>query len=315
MERNHEGAARHVGVEIEFAAVSAEDATGVVKALFGGEIETVDPHQYFVRGTELGDFECKLDFQYAHKTAGPEEKATPILGEFGERLRHIVGDVSSLVAPCEVVCPPLEIAQLPRIDDLREALRRAGAAGTGEGLLYAFGAQLNPEIASRSPEYVLSILQAYMLLSDWLRAEIAIDPARWLLSFADPFPEAYQELVLSEDYRPGMETLIDNHLAYNATRNRELDMLPLFCWLDPQRVRNAMDDPRIKPRPTFHYRLPNAQMQDPGWTIATEWNRWCRVEYLAADRAALAGACRAWLENREEIFPQVWADEVRKWLR
>lgn len=315
MELNHDGAARHVGVEIEFAAVSAADATGVVQALFGGEIETVDPHQYFVRATELGDFECKLDFQYAHRPAGPGDEAPAVMGELGEKLRHIIGDVSSLVAPCEIVCPPLEIAQLLRIDDLREALRRAGAAGTGEGLLYAFGAQLNPEIASRSPGYVLSILQAYMLLSDWLRAEIAIDPARWLLAFADPFPEAYQELVLSPDYRPDMETLIDNHLAYNPTRNRELDMLPLFCWLDEKRVRNAMDDPRIKPRPTFHYRLPDAQVQDPGWTIAAEWNRWCRVEHLAADRDALAGACGAWREHSAKVFAQPWAEEVKAWLR
>lgn len=274
----------------------------------------IDPHLFQVRGTELGDFQCELDVQYAHKTKIDEDTGPPILIDFADTLRQVIGDVSALVAPCEVVCPPVEISQLPRIDALRDALRRAGAAGTGEGLLYAFGAQLNPEIASRSAEYILSVLKAYMLLSDWLRFEIGVDPARWLLAFADPFPEAYLELVLERTYWPDIDTLIDNHLAYNATRNRELDLLPLFCWLDEERVRDAVDDPRIKPRPTFHYRLPNAHLEDPAWTIAGEWNRWCHVEYLAADRDNLDTACRAWLKNRERLFPLPWAEEVKPWL-
>lgn len=274
----------------------------------------IDPHLFLVRGTELGEFHCKLDVQYAHKVQGSFEEMAPFLSEFAETFRQVIGDISAIIAPCEVVCPPVELEQLPHIDALREALRKAGAEGTAGRLLYAFGVQLNPEIASASADYILSVLKAYLLLSEWLRVNIAVDPTRRLLAFADPFPEAYLELALDPDYWPDLDTLIDNHLAYNATRNRELDMLPLFSWFDAERVRDAIDDPRIKPRPTFHYRLPNAQLQDPGWTIATEWNRWCHVEYLADDTDALDAACRAWAKNRTKLLPRPWHQEVTRWL-
>ena len=58
-------------------------------------------------------------------------------------------------------------------------------------------------------------------------------------------------------------------------------MLPLFAWIDEDRVRTTIDDPRIKPRPTFHYRLPNAQVSDSLWSLAEDWNRWVVVETLA----------------------------------
>lgn len=311
---NFQGAPRHVGVEIEFAAVEVAAAAKLVQSLLGGEITSIDPYLFQVHGTELGDFQCELDFQYAHKVADARDKDKPFLGDVEDALRQAIGDVGSLLAPCEIVCPPVEISQLPRIDELRDALRQAGAEGTGEGLLHAFGAQLNPEIASKSDDYIVSVLKAYMLLSEWLRQEIKVDPTRWLLAFADPFPQAYLELTLASDYWPDIDTFIDNHLAYNATRNRELDLLPLFCWLSESKVRAAIDDPRIKPRPTFHYRLPNAQMQDTGWSIATEWNRWCHVEYLANDRDGLDEACEAWLENTQKLLPEPWAEQVKPWL-
>lgn len=311
---NHENKPRHVGVEIEFAAVTAEAATGIVRSLFGGEVEAVDPHLFRVRGTDLGDFQCELDFQYAHRPVGGGEPPPAPFDEFAAGLREVIGNIGSLLAPCEIVCPPVVMRELPRIEQLCDALRKAGAEGTGENFFYAFGAQLNVEIASRSAEYVTSILKAYLLLSEWLRAEIGVDPTRQLLAFADPFPQAYAELVLSADYWPAMESLIDGYLAYNPTRNRELDLLPLLCWMDESRIRTTLDDPLIKPRPAFHYRLPNAQLQDPDWSIATEWNRWCQVEYLANDRNSLEEACLAWQEHRQVLFPSPWAEQVRPWL-
>jgi hypothetical protein len=313
-ELNHAGAPRQVGVEIEFAAVSARDAASTVQGLFGGKIETIDRHRYAIHGSELGDFTCELDFQYAHVTASGDDDVSDFSQEFQKSFRAIIGDVSAILVPCEVVCPPVAISELSRIDELRDALRRIGAEGTQQGVLYAFGCQLNPDIVTTDADYLTAVLKAYILLSDWLRTEIQVDPTRWLLSFADPFPHAYGELLLSSDYWPDRNTLVENHLAYNPTRNRELDLLPLFCWLDEMHVRAAIDDPRIKPRPTFHYRLPNAQLQDPEWTMASEWNRWCRVEYLAADRDRLEEAASAWFRNRAEFLSLPWVEEVTQWL-
>jgi len=313
--RNFEGAPRHVGVEIEFAAVTAREAAERVRALFGGELVTIDKHRYDITGTELGDFRCELDFQYAHHPhregdEAREDQFPAIFADFRQSMHEFVGDVGAIMAPCEIICPPIAFDDLPRLETLREELRKRGAAGTGTGIIYAFGAQLNPDIASREASHITAMLKAYLLLSDWLRAQIRVDFTRSLLAFAEPFPAGYAELVLQPDYWPGTGDLIDHYLAYNPTRNRELDMLPLFDWLDSPRVRRAVADKLIKPRPTFHYRLPDARIHDPDWTLATEWNRWCAVERLAADRDRLEQAATAWFRNKARFGALPWAEEV-----
>jgi hypothetical protein len=39
----------------------------------------------------------------------------------------------------------------------------------------------------------------------------------------------------------------------------------------------------VKPRPTFHYRLPDCRIDEPGWRPSVDWNRWVAVERLAED--------------------------------
>lgn len=311
---NFEGKPRHVGVEVEFAAVTARDAAKIVQELYGGELHILDAHRYELTGTDLGDFRCELDFQYAHVTPADQDGMSRFSTEFRTAFRELIGDVSALVAPCEIVCPPLELKDLWRLEALRESLHRVGAAGTGEGLLYAFGVHLNPDIVSSDADYLVRMLKAYILMSDLLRDEIQVDTTRWLLKFADPFPPDYQKLVLSEDYWPRVETLIDDYLAYNASRNRELDMLPLFSWIDADRIQAALDDSRIKGRPTFHYRLPNACLDDTQWSLASEWNRWCRVEHLAANAEQLADVSAAWFDNNATLMSPRWADRLKELL-
>jgi hypothetical protein len=61
--------------------------------------------------------------------------------------------------------------------------------------------------------------------------------------------------------------------------------------------RVGIDDPRIKPRPTYHYRLPNARFDRGGAQLIREWNRWIAVERLAADNDALETLGRAFVEE------------------
>jgi hypothetical protein len=53
----------------------------------------------------------------------------------------------------------------------------------------------------------------------------------------------------------------------------------------------------VKPRPTFHYRLPNCELTTPGWSPRADWNRWVALERLAEDRELLAELSRAYLET------------------
>ncbi len=313
---NWQGEPRHVGVEIEFATVSPRQAAACVQEIFGGELAALTPHRIQVTGTSHGDFLVELDSQYIHRLESPDE--SPILAAevdewlrwFQSALGEIVGELAATVIPCEIVCPPLRLEDMHLLDATIDALNRRGAAGTRENPLYAFGAQLNPDIARKEAEYITSILKAYVLLSPWLREVIAVDMTRRVFAFADPFPKAYIRRITATDYWPGFEQLIDDYLWHNPTRNRELDLLPLFAWLDAPRVRASVTDPRVKSRPTFHYRLPDANFGIPDWTITREWNRWVEVERLAADKDKLRAVCEAFAEHESRFFKGWWSERV-----
>ena len=135
------------------------------------------------------------------------------------------------------------------------------------------------------------MLRAYLLLAGWLREEIKVDITREVLPHANPFPKEYALKVLDSDYSPDLDTLIDDYLHHNPTRNRELDMLPLFAYLRPDHPHELLHAQLTKPRPTFHYRLPNAQLSQPGWGSVMEWNRWVEVEKLAVNTDVLLARC------------------------
>jgi hypothetical protein len=308
---NYEGKPRRVGLEIEFGGISARDGAGMVRKLFGGTIEIEDEHRFHIRDTELGDFVSELDMQYAHRS---EENRREAESNLEAKARKILGDVSAVIAPSEIVCPPIDIGSLYRLDELVQKLGESGAKGTSESPFYAFGLQLNPEIASKGAEYIASVLKAYVMLSDWLRAVIKPDLTRKVVSFADPFPRDYAVKIVDTDYWPDIRTLIDDYLDANPTRNRELDMLPLFSWLDEERVGAAVNDPLVNARPAFHYRLPNAHLGETGWGIVADWNRWCVVERLADDKNRLAAMGAAFTENRNRSFAENWALRSTDWL-
>jgi hypothetical protein len=212
--------------------------------------------------------------------------------------------------PCEIVCPPIPWDKCHALDGLVAELRRLGAAGTREGLFYAFGAQLNPELPRLDVETILSTVRAFVLLRDWLRFEIDVDVVRRMAFFESPFPNGYCAQVLDPDYAPDLAGFIDDYLESNATRDRELDLLPLLCHLDEDRVRAALPDEKINPRPTWHYRLPNSEVERSDWSIGLEWDRWVRVERLAADPDRLARAADAWLDNHESLVPRDWTSRA-----
>ncbi len=315
---NFEGNRRRAGVEIEFAAVSPSRVATRVAKLYGGTAEQEDPHRFHIRGTRLGNFLVELDTQYAHRApgeVGPSASGLQGLMEtFSNAMRELYGDLGSLVIPYEVVCPPIDVEQLPELEALLLALREEGAQGTRDNLLHAFGVQFNPDIATRDPQWILAVLKAEILLSEWLRSIISVDMARRILAFADPFPKAYIHIILKDEYWPDIDQLIEDYLIYNPTRNRELDMLPLFLWLDADRVRRKIPDKLVKPRPTFHYRLPDANIRDSRWSLTLEWNRWCVVERLAEDREILAEMGKSYLENDLSILSEDWALRCTEWL-
>lgn len=309
-----EGTPRHVGVEIEFAGVEVDAAAGLVRELYGGAIEQHDDYRFLVRATRFGDFTVELDSLYAHPDDADGKLGT-LKGELKGKVASAIGAVVGLWMPNEIVAPPIRIDQLPELDRLIGLLRAQHAAGTHASVVYGFGLQLNPEVAARDRDYILRHLQAYLIMSPWLRDRIDVDATRRLLPFTDPFPDEYLRLVLDAEYAPTLERLIADYIDANPSRNRELDLMPLFMEVAPAAVRDRVDDPHIKARPTFHYRLPDARVDEEAWGgVVEEWNRWVEVERLAADPGRLAEARRAVHARLSHELGQGWLDWLKGWL-
>ncbi|HYC01986.1 MAG TPA: amidoligase family protein [Azospirillaceae bacterium] len=309
-----DGVRRRVGVEVEFTGLDAHQAAGLVVELYGGSVERLDEHRNAVRGSRLGDFRIELDMMAAHPDKSGAEQPRGKLDRLEERFRGLVGDVGSLIMPYEIICPPVEIERLEEVDLLVRTLRERGAVGTEGGLLYAFGLHLNPEIPSRDGGPLLDILKAYLLLSPWLRQDIDVDLARRVSPFIQKFADEYVSLVVDPNYRPDLRRWAEDYVRANPSRNRELDLFPLFAELVPDVLKLAPGDPHIRKRPTFHWRLPNSLVGVKDWSIVPDWNRWVQVERLASDRWALDELGALWRDCQRCRALEDWPQLVARWL-
>ncbi len=307
------GEPRHVGVEIELAGLGVEALSSLVAASVDGRVERLSRYEHRIIGDARGDWGVELDFAFLKRRG----RRSGNDGVPEDALEAMIRLGAEQLVPVEVVSPPLPIDELGGVDRLIESLRRAGARGTGDGLTYAFGLQLNPELPALDATTVTRYLQAFLCLHDWLKERARVDLTRRLTAYIDPFPRDYVRRVIDPGYTPGLATLADDYLAANPTRNRALDLLPLLAHIDGERVRAAVDDPRIKPRPALHYRLPNSEVGRPGWGIMAAWADWLAVERLAADPSRLAGVCTAYAEHLDQPLSGLvhpWSEQAGTWL-
>lgn len=311
---NSDEADRCVGIEIEFAGLVPEQAASVVAETLGGQENQTDVYDWTVKETRLGDIDIELDTQFVKAGNNPVQEALESASEeLGEEVRRLIGSASEGLVPTEIVSPPIPIASIPDMDKLVDALRAAGAEDSTGSPLNAFGLHLNPDVLDTTVDAILPTFKAYLLMSAWLRRTIGIDLTRRALPYIDPFPEAYARQVTRPSYTPDMRGMIDDYLRDNPTRNRELDLLPLFAHIDEDRVRRVVDDPRIKPRPTYHYRLPEARLSSPDWSVRQEWERWLLVEKLAEDTEALTELAALYEDTSGNKWEAASADFIEDW--
>lgn len=316
-----DGKPRRIGVELEMIGLGVADVSEIVRELLGGTLQEESRYEHFVKGDEAGDWGIELDYAYLKERGRADDddddnddELQVLIDNAAESLLRIGAEA---VVPVEVVSPPLPLARLTDIQQLIVTLRDAGAEGSGAGLTYAFGMQFNPELPGLDAKTVASYLKAFFCLYDWLMQRSEVDMTRRLSGFSAAFPASYIKKVVAPDYWPEQDTLIDDYLEENPTRNRALDMLPLFLHLDKERLRAVVDDPRVKPRPTLHYRLPNCEIDRDDWGVHLAWDDWLRVEQLACDESRLNEVCAAyseWLDKPLARLFDNWADEVTRWI-
>lgn len=320
-QQNENGELRKVGFELEFTGIELPHVADKIIELYGGEPVRESGFLHRVSGTQYGDFTIEVDATLLKDKI--YEKYLNKLGidisDLGDadNLEDLFTKIASTVVPLELSAPPLPLSHLDEIEKIRSMLQKSNALGTEASLLYAFGMHINPETPATDTQTVLRFLRAFLLLYIWIFKKSAIDFSRRLTPFIDEFPEAYTRLVLDPRYQPNTDTLFADYLAHNPTRNRPLDMLPLFAHLD-EKMRDRLTGEIVKPRPAFHYRLPNCLLDDPHWTVAREWNYWVAIEKLADNPDDIRKLSKAYLEMVDSTFfsfKNKWFEYLDKWLK
>lgn len=320
---NKKGDQRTVGLELEFAGIEIEVAAEIIRSLYGGQLKKEHRYQFEVLGSEFGDFKVELDARILKKMASEN-----VFGKWGmginieeqtvqKSIEGVVDKLAKTVVPLEIVMPPVPIQKLHRFEQLREELQKNKAEGTRTSLVHAFGMHWNIESPDLETPTLLRYLRSLVLLYPWLLKVLKIDITRRLSPFVDPFPAKYVQKILDSAYNPGEHQLIEDYLEFNATRNRPVDMMPIFGMLDKELIKSVLEGEKNAPRPTFHYRLPNSRIDDPEWRFEQEWNHWLAVEKLAENEEMLKKLSRLYLLRKKETviaFRKEWAETVTIFL-
>jgi len=307
-----DGKPRKVGFELEFSGISLDQAAKALQLALGGTLESESSAERIIGTTTAGNFIIELDWDYLKQKASGNKR-----GAEGKEWLEPLSQVAALLVPIEVVCPPIPIADIAILMQMVNALRDAGAVGTDESFIAAYGVHINPEIPRLDGDTLFSYLRAFALLQWWLAEKHEVDIARKMSPYVDLYPEVYLKQVLSKS-NSSIDEIFNDYLEHNATRNRALDLLPMLAEIDADRVKAAVNDPRIKARPTFHYRLPNCHIERSDWSLADSWNTWCVVEQLSAQKADLDSLSEQFIAADRPILGVNRADWVRfidKWLK
>ena len=306
---NRQGLERKAGFEFEFGNLPIKQTAEALQMALGGELEAKTPFEAVLHGTTLGRLKIERDadilksVKYRKWLEQLGVEFSP--GSLGHEIEANIDNASRILIPCEVVTDPIPFDELERLDGLVKTLNTLGAEGTQDSLIYAFGMHINPSLPDTEPATVCKYLQAFLLLHTWIIESSNIDiTRRFMTKYIDPFPQPYIELVLSPDSWPDLQTFTDDYMTHNPTRNRALDLLPILCELDRDRVMDALNDEErnlVKGRPAFHYRLPDCKINEPGWSAAAPWNHWVYIEKVAHNEPLLHELIGAWRESNEKF--------------
>ncbi|MFP8489993.1 amidoligase family protein [Gracilimonas sp. Q87] len=319
---NQEGKERTVGFEFEFTGVEMKDAAEMITDLYNGDVEQVSGYEYKAVNTDFGDFSLELDaslflnkkYEKVLKTVGLNVDKLKNKDKLEEALR----DMASTVVPFEIITPPIQMSNLPRMEELVNKLREWKAKGTKGSFFYAFGLHLNPEVPALNAGTLLRHLKAYVMLDAWIRKDAEVNISRKITPYINEYGMDYIRFILREDYQPDLKELIRDYFTFKNSRNRPLDMLPVFMYMDKAFTSKLMKEELTSARPTFHYRLPNCSLGDERWTLAAEWNRWVLVEKLADDEQALSQYSRAFLNiDDKSVFSmkKKWIKLMDRWVQ
>ena len=261
------GGGRRVGVEIEFALVDAPAAAAAVASAIGGEVRHHGPHMAVLEGSPIGTVRFELDTRFAKPAEGPRPDrprargAGPARGGGRHALRGGARRDGDRAARRRG-------ARRPSTRPSRRCAS-AGAVGTRHSPVNAFGMHLNIALVPCAPSWRnphrrgLCLRRAVAAPADGGRSRPPGDALRRSLSAG---LSARARAGLRRAPAPDLGRFISLYADWNPTRNRGLDMWPLLGHLDQEAAEAALGGPVKNPRPAFHYRLPDSDVENPAWT-------------------------------------------------
>lgn len=309
-----DGNPRRIGFELEFSGINLAQTVETVQRVMQASISQQTEAEVELTSEDFGAFNIEIDWSYlkskAAKESGPNEDRTWV---------DLLSRVAPLLVPIEVVCPPIPVTRLNELLPMVDGLRDAGAIGTEESFISAYGVHVNVELPNLSSKTIGAYIRAYALLQWWLVDKHRIDIARRISPYIDLYTTAYLRQVLSHP-DADMDQIFDDYLEHNPSRNRGLDLLPLLATIDEDRVRAVIDDPRIKARPAFHYRLPDCRIEHHDWSLQVPYNSWLVVEKLMAMPEAVAELSAEFLSIERQrplldISRTDWVEYIDRWLK
>ena len=305
-----DGEPRLVGFELEFSGIELRRTAETLQSALAAKIVSHSAAEYELEAEGLGSFNVEIDWDFLKRKAAET-------GSEDRDWLEFLSQAAALLVPVEVVCPPIPVSRLDVLEPMVLALRKAGAVGTEESLFAAYGVHINTEIPRLDAATIFAYLRAYALLQWWLVDTQTVDMARRISPYIDLYSQAYLKRILSREDAT-LDQIFDDYLEHNPSRNRALDMLPMLAEIDEARVKGVIDDPRIKARPAFHYRLPDCNIEREGWSLQQPWNSWLTVEKLAARADDLDRLAKDFLDAERPLIGVSRADWVTKmdrWLQ
>lgn len=315
--KNARGDLRKAGIELEFAGIEIESAAEIVQSLYGGELKEKHRYHYEISDTDIGNFRIELDARILRNMASRDvfSKSEMDINEDSIRqsIEDVVDKLAKTVVPLEIVMPPVPFEQLHRLEKLRAELQKNRAEGTHTSLIHAFGMHMNIESPDLKTPTLIKYLRSFLILYPWLLEKLEIDFSRRITPFVGSFPQKYVTKILDPAYRPDQEQFITDYVEFNPTRNRPVDMMPIFGMLNEDLILPEMEGKKNEPRPTYHYRLPNSRIDDANWRFEDEWKPWLEIEKLAEDDEMLNKLSRLYVTRKEKTviaFRKEWATTV-----
>ncbi|MGO1501035.1 MAG: amidoligase family protein [Marinobacter sp.] len=312
-----DGTERRVGVEIELSGLGYQQLVDLVAELLDGEA-TLQSRYVSKLETPQGCFIIELDSDPIKDLDLADGRLPLSIREFGGQAMEVIDAAAERIVPLEIVSPPMPFSELSQIETLVHKLREAGALGSREAIYFAFGLQLNPELPDLKPATLVHYYQAFAVLYDWLKARHQLDISRKFTPYIEPWSSRYTDLLIADGYAPDQQQMMVDYLESNPTRNRALDLLPLFAHLDKPLLDQYVVDPRIKSRPTLHYRLPDCDIDNPNWHFSSVWNDWVVVEQLANHAEDLAELRALFRDSRKISLRNLtrnWQETSANWLQ